>query len=249
LTVAASQSSWGKAYKYFDLKLVFLVGIAVFEVGSLVCGQCIDKSTSAQSLTEDPGVAKNSTALIVGRAVTGLGAAGVLAGCYCIIACSVAAHKRPAYTGILGATYGVASVVGPLLGGAFTDKATWRWCFYINLPVGGVSAAIIFFTFSTPAVQRRDPARRANLGEKILQMDLPGTFIILAGIVCLLLALQWGGTTKAWNSADVIGTLVGFGLLTIVFIVVEYLQGERAMLVPHVLKKREIWAGGAFSFL
>jgi len=195
------------------------------------------------------GVAQNSTTLIVGRAITGLGAAGVLAGCYCIIACSVAAHKRPAYTGILGATYGVASVVGPLLGGAFTDKATWRWCFYINLPVGGISAAIIFFTFSTPQVQRRDPARKANLGEKILQMDLPGTFIILAGIVCLLLSLQWGGTSKAWNSADVIGTLVGFGLLTITFIVVEYFQGDRAMLVPHVLKKREIWAGGAFSFL
>ena len=133
LTVAASQSSWGKAYKWFPLKIVFLIAIGVFELGSLICG-----------------VAPNSIALIVGRAITGIGAAGVLGGCYTIIAFSVPPTKRPAFTGILGATYGIASVVGPLLGGAFTDKATWRWCFYVNLPVGGVSAGIILLFFRSP---------------------------------------------------------------------------------------------------
>lgn len=117
LTLASFQSTWGKAYKYFPLKITFLTSIFVFELGSLICG-----------------VAPSSTALIVGRSIAGLGGAGIASGSYTLIAFSAKPAQRPAFTGLLGASYGIASVVGPLLGGVFAEKVSWRWCFYINLP-------------------------------------------------------------------------------------------------------------------
>ena len=117
LTIASFQSTWGKVYKYFDLKISFLISIFIFEVGSLICG-----------------VAPNSTALIVGRAIAGAGGAGIASGAYTIIALSSSPKQRPAFTGLLGATYGTASVIGPLLGGVFTDHLSWRWCFYVSPP-------------------------------------------------------------------------------------------------------------------
>ena len=110
LTVASFQSMWGKAYKYFPLKATFLVSIVIFEIGSLICG-----------------VAQNSVTLIIGRAIAGMGGAGIASGAYTIIAFAVPPIQRPAFTGILGAVYGCASVIGPLLGGVFTSQATWRW--------------------------------------------------------------------------------------------------------------------------
>ncbi|KAJ8062201.1 hypothetical protein OCU04_008754 [Sclerotinia nivalis] len=228
LTVGSFQSTWGKAYKYFPLKITFLMSIFIFELGSLICG-----------------VAPNSTALIVGRAIAGLGGAGIASGAYTIIAFAARPQHRAAYTGVLGAAYGVASVVGPLLGGVFADKLTWRWCFYINLPIGGIAAAIILFLFTTPPNAVPAPA---TLKEKTLQMDLPGTFTIMASLVCFFLALQWGGQTKAWKSADVIGTLIGFVLLLVLFIAIQYFQGERGIIVSRLLKERTISIGMVYVF-
>jgi hypothetical protein len=110
LTLASFQSTWGKGYKYFQLKHTYLLSIFIFELGSLICA-----------------VSQSSTTLIVGRAVAGLGAAGIAGGAYIIIAFSVPPQQRPAYTGLLGATYSIASVAGPLLGGVFTSNVSWRW--------------------------------------------------------------------------------------------------------------------------
>ncbi|KZP00729.1 MFS general substrate transporter [Calocera viscosa TUFC12733] len=228
LTLASFQSTWGKIFKYFSLKGGVLTAVAVFELGSLICA-----------------VAPNIIALIVGRAIAGLGACGIISGSYTIVAFAVPPHKRPAYAGILGATYGVASVIGPLLGGVFTDRLTWRWCFYINLPIGGFAAAIITLFFKTPKAARAAPA---SLKEKLLQMDMLGTFTVLGAVVCYLLALQYGGVTKPWNSSVVIGLLVGFVLLVITFVTVEWRMGERGIVPPRLLRQRTVGVLAGFIF-
>ena len=165
------------------------------------------------------------------------GGAGISSGAYTIIALSVVPKRQPAFTGILGAVFSIAAVVGPLLGGVFTTDVTWRWCFYINLPIGGVSAALIFFFFTTP--KQAKPVA-AELKEKFLQLDLPGSFVFMGAVICFLLALQWGGATKPWGSSPVIGTLVGGGLIFILFVGIEIYQNERALLVRRLLTNKTI---------
>ncbi len=126
---------------------------------------------------------------------------------------------------------------------------TWAltsFSFYINLPCGALAAASIMLFFRVPYPIK---PTEATLKEKLLQADIPGFLAITASVVCYLLALQWGSIIKSWNSADVVGTLVGFGVLLLVFIALEWWQGERALLLPHILKNPTIAHGCAFSFL
>jgi predicted MFS family arabinose efflux permease len=123
---------------------------------------------------------------------------------------------------------------------------SWRWCFYINLPIGGVSAVIILFCFSTPP--QAIPAA-APLREKLLQMDPLGTALIMGFIISFLLALQYGGIQHPWSSSVVIGLFAGSGLMLAAFVALELFQGERSMIAPRLLNDRTLYISSSYAFL
>ena len=125
-----------------------------------------------------------------------------------------------------------------MLGGALTTNVTWRWCFYINLPVGGVTMVVLFFILQAP------PPKNENLTfkERVAQLDILGTSIFVPCMVCLLLALQWGGSTYSWSNGRIIALLVLFSVLLIAFAAVQVWKKD-GTLPPRIIKQRSIAAG------
>ena len=226
LTTTSLQPSFGKVYTYFNIKWTYLSALLIFELGSILCA-----------------AANSSVMLIVGRAVAGAGAAALVSGAMTIMGYSVALWKRALYISLLSSMFGISSVVGPILGGVLTDRASWRWCFWINLPFGGIALLTVFIFFKNP--------ERSHTGmtfkDKVKQIDLFGAFCLICGIVCLLLALQWGGSTYPWHDSKVWGCILGFGLIIVVFIALQFKLGERATIPPKILTQRTIAASVTFS--
>jgi MFS family permease len=228
LCTCAFQLLFGKLYTFYSIKWVYLAALFIFEVGSLICG-----------------ASPNSTALIIGRAVAGLGSAGIFSGAILIVAHTVQHRQSPTYTGMIGAMYGVASVAGPLMGGAFTDKLTWRWCFYINLPFGFVTTIFIIFFFTSP--KNRTKSTAVGWKAQLAQMDPVGTVFFMLSIICLLLALQWGGTKYPWGNARIIVLFVLFAILISVFLGLQLYLQENATVPPRVFKNRNVWGSALFG--
>ncbi|KAI0172246.1 major facilitator superfamily domain-containing protein [Hypoxylon sp. FL1284] len=199
LTLSSFQLFYGKLYSLFPVKIVYLVAIALFDIGSLVCT-----------------TAPTADALVVGTAIAGLGASGIFSGSVLILAKLVPLSQRAAYLGILSAVFGLAAIVGPFLGAALIQSSTWRWCFGINLPLGAVTIVLCSFLLQVPGTGQKIP-----LSRKLKDLDLLGTVSLVASVVCLLLALQWGGSTYPWNNGRIIALFVMSGVLAVLFVVIQ----------------------------
>ncbi|KAI9163416.1 major facilitator superfamily domain-containing protein [Paramyrothecium foliicola] len=228
LTTSSLQLLFGKFYTIWSVKWVYLASIGVFELGSIVCG-----------------AAPSSVALITGRAIAGMGASGIFAGSLISLSHSLPLQKRPAYGAAIGGMYGIASITGPILGGALTDHVTWRWCFYINLPIGAAVIVAIILIFPN---YRSSATKPETLRERIRRFDPIGTMLFLPALICLLLALKWGGTEYSWSNGRVIALLVVFGVLILAFAGVQFYMQESGTVPPRIISNRTVWAGCAFGF-
>ncbi|MEU9378263.1 MDR family MFS transporter [Streptomyces sp. NPDC048255] len=187
----------GKFGDLFGRKLIFQVSAVIFITGSFLCG-----------------LAGNMTLLILWRGVQGIGAGGLMVTSMALIADVVPLRERGKYQGAIGAVFGVATVIGPLLGGLFTDHLSWRWCFYVNVPI-----AILVVV----AAARTIPSVRAA-GRTVI--DYLGIALVTVGASALILATSWGGNEYAWTSGVIIGLFVGGALALALFCVAEVRAAE-----------------------
>lgn len=228
LFVSGFQLFFGRLYSFLNMKWLFITCVVIFEIGSLISA-----------------AAPTSAALIAGRAISGLGASGIFTGCLTTISTVLPLERRGTFIGLITAVYGVASIVGPLLGGALTDHATWRWCFYINLPLGGITIFILVFFLELPATPR---GVAKTWKEYILRFDPIGTILFAPSIICLLLALQWGGTTYAWSNPKIIALLVVFAVLLLGFAVVQPFMKDNATLNTKAVTSRHTMCAALYAF-
>lgn len=179
---------------------------------------------------------------IVGRAITGASYAGIIGGSFVILTLVLPLRKRPFYCGILGGVESAAVLAAPILGGVLTQSVGWRWCFWINLPIGGATILMIMFLF--PDLKPSDTS--TSFGQKILQLDPVSNLLFIPGLTSLFIALSWAGIKYSWNDWKVITLLVTFAVLFAAFAVTQLRRGDNAALPPRIMKNRNVIAGAIF---
>ncbi|KAL2201529.1 major facilitator superfamily domain-containing protein [Corynascus similis CBS 632.67] len=192
---------WGDMYARFSAKWTFCVSFVVFSVGCAVAG-----------------AAPTMDALIVGRAICGMGGAGMYFGSMAILTKMTSERERPLYLNLVGITFGAGTVLGPIIGGAFAEsKATWRWAFYFNLVVGGVCAPV--YIFLLPAL---NPHPGKSIRERSSGFDILGNLFVAGFIVSIVMAISFGGLEYAWNSGQVIALFVVAFVLVWAFLLQQH---------------------------
>ncbi|MFI5961420.1 MFS transporter [Streptomyces asoensis] len=219
LASTAATPLWGKLGDQYGRKRLFQIAIVIFLIGSALCG-----------------MAQNMPQLIGFRALQGLGGGGLMVLSMAIVGDIVPPRERGRYQGLFGAVFGATSVLGPLLGGLFTQHLSWRWVFYVNLPVGVVALAVIAAVLHIP--------RRSTKHV----IDYLGTFLIAAVATCLVLVASLGGTTWDWGSPQIIGLAVLGVLLGVAFVAVERRAAE-PVLPLKLFRIRTFTLSAVISFI
>ncbi|MET7487330.1 MDR family MFS transporter [Streptomyces sp. NPDC005538] len=219
LASTAATPLWGKLGDQYGRKRLFQIAIVIFLIGSALCG-----------------MAQNMPQLIAFRALQGLGGGGLIVLSMAIVGDVVSPRERGRYQGLFGAVFGATSVLGPLLGGLFTEHLSWRWVFYINLPVGVVALAVIATALHIP--------RRSTHHV----IDYLGTFLIAAVATCLVLVASLGGTTWGWGSPQIIGLAVLGAALIVAFVAVERRAAE-PVLPLKLFRVRTFSLAAVISFI
>ncbi|MFJ8795321.1 MDR family MFS transporter [Streptomyces sp. NPDC102462] len=219
LASTAATPLWGKLGDQYGRKRLFQLAIVIFLIGSALCG-----------------MARDMPQLIVFRALQGLGGGGLIVLSMAIVGDLVPPRERGRYQGLFGAVFGTTSVLGPLLGGLLTEQLSWRWVFYVNLPVGIVALAVI-------ATSLRIPRRAAHH-----VIDYLGTLLIAAVATCLVLIASLGGTTWPWGSPQIIGLAAAGVALTAAFVGVERRAAE-PVLPLELFRIRTFTLAALISFI
>jgi len=219
LTSTAVTPLWGKISDLYGRRIIFQATIVIFLIGSALCG-----------------LAQNMPQLIIFRAIQGIGGGGLMAIAFAIIGDVIPPRERGRYQGYFGAVFGLSSVAGPLLGGWLTDTISWRWIFYVNLPIGIVALVVTSMALRMPVIRRNH------------RIDYLGATMIVASVSSLLLYLNWAGGNYGWTDLRALWLVIASAVFAVAFIFVE-MRADEPIIPLHLFRNQIFSVGSAFSFL